>query len=199
LALLYAITNKDKVSGMLLRGIYLGNSADIKHLLNGAIKDYFPEYFERFISLVPKNKRKDILNHYFISMTNGKNKNKFAYEWSFFESAVLKMKMKEKDIINDLKDGSYKALSPIEAWYMIKRNFVPDNYILKNAPRLSDLPVSIVHGRYDFVTPPINAWNLHKNIKNSKLYFVFAGHSSSELETEKKLKSELKKFAKLLK
>src|SRR3989344_769766 len=61
-----------------------------------------------------------------------------------------------------------------------------DDYIIKNATKLSNIPTSIIQGRYDFICPPINAYKLHKKIKGSKLSFVTAAHSATREKTLKK-------------
>jgi proline iminopeptidase len=196
LALIYAIRNKEKVNGLILRGIYYGNTADMNQMISGSNKDYFPEYWERFIKLVPEDNRDNVVSYYLDQMLNGDEeiRDKYCYEWAYYESASMIMGTTEEKIKEEMEGDAYKSISPIEATYMLNHSFVPDNYILDNAHLLSDLPVTIIHGRYDFVCPPINAWKLHKAIKNSQLYFVNAGHSSSEEEIENKLQVELKRF-----
>ena len=56
-----------------------------------------------------------------------------------------------------------------------------DDEILKKAKSIANIPAYIVQGRYDLICPPINAYNLSKNLKSSELVFVnTAGHSSSD-------------------
>jgi proline iminopeptidase len=98
-----------------------------------------------------------------------------------------------------MKKGRYKSLGPLEAHYIGNICFLPDNYIPKNASKLSGIPTVIIHGRYDMICRPINAYVLHKLIKGSKLYFTFAGHSSSDGGTVKKTVEEMDKFANILK
>jgi len=53
--------------------------------------------------------------------------------------------------------------------------------ILKNAPRLKEIPGVIVHGRYDVVCPLEQAWLLHQAWPQSRLQIVQdAGHSATE-------------------
>ena len=56
-----------------------------------------------------------------------------------------------------------------------------DDEILRNISNISRIPGFIVQGRYDLICPPVNAYNLNKGWKSSKLMFVnTAGHSSSD-------------------
>lgn len=101
------------------------------------------------------------------------------------------MKPNEKEIMEDFKSGFHRSIAPIEAYFMMNACFLPDDHILKNAHKISHIPTSIVHGRFDAVCPPENAYELHKRMKNSRLSYTIAGHSASEEETKKKLIEEL--------
>ena len=58
-----------------------------------------------------------------------------------------------------------------------------DNYILDNTDKIKDIKTIIIHGRYDMVCRPIQAYLLNKKMPNSTLNFVnLAGHSSSDKE-----------------
>jgi len=200
LSLVYAIKHPETISGILLRGIFLGTDKEIRYSYNGGVKRFFPEIWERFISNVPGKYRKNPVSYYLKKMKskNPKVKEKYTFEWAYYEMSLLKLKSNQEEIKRELKRYSYKSLAPIEAHYFKNHCFLPDNYILKNAYKLSKIPISIIQGRYDFVCPPINAYKLHKKLKNSKLHFVFAGHSSSEKEIEKKLISEMNRFSKII-
>ena len=202
LALVYAIKYPKTVSGMLLRGIFLCSKEDKKHYFGGGIKNFFPDIWERFISNVPKKYRNENnIPSYYLKMMNSKNKKikeKYTFEWAYYEMSILKLKTKEGKILKLMKEGSYKSLAPLEAYYLKNNCFISNNYILNNCDKISNIPISIIHGRYDFVCPAINAFKLHSKLKNSKLYIVCAGHSSSEKEIEKRLISEMNRFYKII-
>lgn len=199
LALTYAIARSEDVYGMVLRGIFLARKADNKHYIGAGVKHFFPEAWKRLVSHVPIKERKSVEKYYLKQMLSEDEqiKEKYTFEWAYYEMSILKLKMSHQKILKELKHFSYKSLSPLEAHYIVNSCFIPENYILKNAHRIKHLPVSIVHGRYDFICPPINAYQLHKKLKNSKLYIVTAGHSSSEREIEKRLIAEVKQMSSL--
>ncbi|MCK5687097.1 prolyl aminopeptidase [bacterium] len=200
LALVFAIQHPELVRGLLVRGIFLANAADIRHYIQGGIKKFFPDVWDRFISLVPKKNRKDPASYY-LKMMNSSDpeiKDKYTFEWAYYEIAISRMKMPHKKIIKILGQFSYQSLSPLEAHFMINKCFLEENYILKNASKLSHLPVTIIHGRYDFICLPKNAFDLHKKIKGSRLHIVCSGHSGSEKEIEKKIFSEMKRYETLI-
>ena len=93
-----------------------------------------------------------------------------------------------------LKTLSYRSLAILEAHYIINNCFLPEDYIIKNINKIKHIKTSIVQGRYDFICPPIQAFRLHSKLNSSKLNVVSAGHSSSDEEIKKTLKTELKRI-----
>lgn len=202
LALVYAIKNPKKVAGMLLRGIFLNTKKENDYLFNGGVKNHFPDVWNRFIKLVPKKYQKDPVAYYYkkINSTNHKIRKKFMYEWAYYEMSLLKIKSTKKAVEKSMKEYNYKALSIIEAHYFQNNCFLINNYILKNIHKISKIPVSIVHGRYDMICPVVNAYNLHKKLKNSVLHIIdMSGHSSSEPLMIDKMISEMNRFSRKLK
>ncbi len=201
LALIFAIRYPEYVLGLILRGIFLASKRDIDFYVAGGVKNHFPAHWKRFLDLVPKTERGSIAAYYLKQMQSKDPAvaEKHAFEWAYYETSLVKLITSDEEIIKELKEFAYKSLAILEAHYMANYCFLEENYILKNAQSLSRFPVSIIHGRYDFVCPPVNAHKLHQKIKGSTLHFVTAGHSSSDKEIEKKLISELNQMGKRIK
>ncbi len=201
LALVYAINYPDRVTGMLLRGVWLSDSEDRKYYTAGGTANHFPEAWERFLGNIPKSLRKNPLQYYIKQMSskNPKIRDRYAKEMAIYEMRMLMLDMKNKTIEKYLKRGAYKSLGPLEAHYISNLAFLPNNYMISNAKKISKIPTVIVHGRYDMVCRPVMAWRLHKALPKSKLYFVIAGHSAAEPQITEKLVEEMDKFGKLLK
>ncbi len=70
--------------------------------------------------------------------------------------------------------------------------------VMNSILKPGEIPIRIVHGRYDMVCPPIFAYDLYQKLDNAMLYFVNAGHVASEPEIEEKLVESLREIAKLL-
>ncbi|MFH1072143.1 MAG: prolyl aminopeptidase [Nanoarchaeota archaeon] len=197
LALVYAIRYPETVTGMLLRGIFLATKEENRFYYQEGVKHFFPQEYERFMSMVPAREQKDPLKHYLKKMTTGSRKEQdtYAHEYSRYEMSILKLENSEKKILKTLKKIPYLSLGRIEAYYLANSCFIPEAYILKNIQKIKDIPITIVQGRYDVICPPINAYTLHKKLNKAKLYLVTAGHSSSDPAIRKKLISEMRKAA----
>ena len=200
LALVYAIKHPERVSGLILRGVFLANDASIADYTQGGVKKYEPKAWGRFIKQVPLAYRKDVLGYYFKQM-HSKDKRireKHLYEWAYYEFSISKLKISDKEVRKALKKYSYRSLSILEVYYLKNRCFLPENFILKNTNKLSRIPISIIHGKFDRVCPMRFMKPFCKKVKHAKVYFVNAGHSESEPEIKKKLISEIKRFEKIV-
>ncbi len=191
LSLCFAIKYPKMVLGMVLRGIYLGGSFETDYMLSGAPQAQFPEVWERFMSFVPKG-RKPL--PYYSKMINSKNKSiarKFCKEWARYESSLCSLYYDPKKVDRELKGNWVIAIARIEALYFKNNCFLPNNYILRNVNKIKNIPLSMAHGRYDFVCEPKAAYILHKALPKSKLFFVLAGHAAGDPEMRKAMMREI--------
>jgi proline iminopeptidase len=196
LSLVYAIKHPETVTGMVLRGIFFGSEAE-NHFFLYEARNIYPEAWEKMANLVPKSNQKKIPEYYYDMMKydDKKIRKKFTLAWAIYELSISKLKSSENEVKQLLKKFKFEAFSIIELHYLTNHCFLPKDYIMKNIHIIKGIPVSIVHGRYDHVARPLNAYQLHKKLPKSRLYFTFAGHSAFEKETEMRLVKEMDKLA----
>ncbi len=197
LSLVYAIRHPDRVQGLALRGIFLADHRSVDHFIGGGVALHYPEVWNRFIDQVPHEHRDNVSAYYLARMKSADEdeQERFCYEWARYELSLIKLDEAQVDLDEMLEHYNYRSLSPLEAHYMANACFLPDRYILDNAGRLADIPTSIVHGRYDIICPPREAYDLHRSLPGSRVHFVCAGHSSSEVPIREKLAEELDYFS----
>ncbi len=197
LSLVHAIRHPERVLGLLLRGIFLADSASIEYFIGGGVAGWYPEVWDRFIEQVPATKRTDVPGFYLAQMQSDDEdvRERFCYEWARYELSLIKLDPDSFDLDDLLEHYNYRSLAPLEAHYMASRCFIPDNYILDNASLLAGIPTSIVHGRYDVICLARDAYKLHRHLPGSQMHFVCAGHSASEDAIKEKLVAELGRFA----
>jgi proline iminopeptidase len=165
--------------------------------MNGGARTHFPEAWARFVSFVPKRYR----NHperYYWRMMNSKNQKtaeKYCREWALYETSMLHLVYDLKKAKAETRGKWVVPLSKLEAKYLMHDCFLPKNYIMRNVHKLRNIPVSIVHGRYDFVCTPDMAYALHKALSRSRLFFVTAGHSLSDPEIRSRTMKEIHEMA----
>lgn len=178
LALKFAIKYQKRVEALILRGIFTARQSEIDFLEQGGFKSFFPEVWERFAGSVPEEFR-DEPRKFHLPRILGDDPvaaKKSAYEYLLLEGSVIGLDDRTKfDNFEDFDPTS----TIIECYYISNNCFMPEGYIMKQAKNLK-CPVYIVQGRYDVVCPPFTAYELHKLLPNSKLYWTTAGHSGSD-------------------
>jgi len=195
LGLVYLIQNPNRIKGLLLRGIFLGNKESIEHYLNGGVEKEFPKIWERFSKNVPKISLLSIPEYYLEKMTNGslEEKEHFSYEWAFYEISIFRKNITKKEVEKILKQIPYESLSKMESHYLSNNCFLKENYIINNLERIKHIPIKIVHGKDDSICPLKFAIELNFKLENSELFILDGGHSDAEPEIEKKFKDIINK------
>jgi proline iminopeptidase len=184
LALAYAVRHPDRVRALILRGIFLGRSAEIRWLFQEGASAIFPEAWDHFLEPIPIGERGDLMAAYHRRLTSGDEAERLraARAWSRWEMSVVKLLPDENLIREATADAPALALARLECHYLSQGCFLPsDGWLLERAPALAGIPCRIVQGRYDINCPPQSAWALHKAYRGSELRIVpDAGHSASE-------------------
>lgn len=185
LALHYAIHHPQHVVGLMLRGIFLGRQEDVHWLYQKGASDFFPDNWQGFLAPIPEEERGDLVTAYYkrLSSDNLELALPAARAWSNWEGGIVKLIPDEAS--EAPADHHLLALARLECHYFYHHCFVDDdNYILNHAAVLKELPIHIVHGRYDVDCRPSGAWDLKQVLPHAELVFSqAAGHAQSEPST----------------
>lgn len=188
LSLVYAINYSEYVSGMILRGIFLARNEDVEWLYLGGAGQFFPKEFEKYISILSVDERKDIISSYmkYLSSDDMKVVSKYAKYWNDWESSCVALYPRK--LADEVTDYDI-AIARLECHYFYNKSFLPeDNYILNNIEKIRNIKTKICHGRYDVDCRPSGAYELYKQMNNCELVIVeAAGHSSMEEPIAKQL------------
>lgn len=184
LALVYAISHPSRVSGLILRGIFLGRSSDFSWFYQKGAHHLFPDQWERFLEPIPQDERGDLIGAYYKRLTDSDTtiRKNAAKAWSGWEGAALRLHFDPKLFDFFTQDHVSDAIARIECHYFRNKIFFPtDDWILEHIQTIRAIPGIIIHGRYDIVCPFDNAWSLHKAWPEAKLEIIpDAGHASGE-------------------
>ncbi len=190
LALIYSIIHPNRVKSLILRGIFLCRSFELQWFYQYGASEIFPDEYEKYISVIPKNERRDLIKSFYKYLTsNNENlRQKAANAWTRWELSTSHLIKKELKIESNAKNSFSDAFARIESHYFINKIFLEDNFILNNIDKINEIPIKIVQGRYDIVCPLRSAWDLNKRLNNSELFIINnAGHSMSEEGITQKL------------
>lgn len=184
LALAYAETHPQRVASLILRGIFLVRRAELEWFYQEGCSWIYPDAFAPYQQVIPPAERGDMIAAYYRRLTDPDTQVRLtaAKAWSVWEASTLSLLQDAERIRHFGADAYAIAFARIECHYFVNGGFfASDDQLLADAGRLRDIPGTIVHGRYDVVTPVKNAWDLKRAWPTAELRIVAdAGHAMSE-------------------
>ncbi len=184
LALAYAETHPERVSELILRGIFLLRRAELLWFYQEGCSWIFPDAFEDYLRPIPPEERGDLIAAYHRRLSGGDRaaQREAARAWSGWEGTTLSLLL-DPDRISKFRDETYAlAFARIELHYFVNAGFFEcDGQLLRDIGRIRQIPGVIIHGRYDVVTPMRNAWDLKTAWPEADLRIApDAGHAMTE-------------------
>ena len=184
LALAYAETHPERVTELIVRGIFTLRESEIRWFYQQGADALFPDYWEGFLAPIPEAERDDLVSAYYRRLTGGDPMEQLrcARAWSPWEGATRSLLPDEKRVAEFGQDQFAIAFARIECHYFVNKGFFrQDGQLLAGARRLQGIPGVIIQGRYDVVTPAMTAWDLHRAWPEAEFVMVpDAGHTGSE-------------------
>ncbi len=184
LALAYAEAHPERVTELVLRGIFLLRYAEIRWLYQHGASAIFPDCWEAYRDVIPEDERDDFLNAYHQRLTGTDQRTAIAAAraWSVWEASTSFLHSNADNIKKWAEDQFALAVARIECHYFVNRGFLrSESQLLDDVPRIRHIPATIVQGRYDIVCPATSAWDLHRVWPEADFRLVGdAGHSAFE-------------------
>jgi len=178
--LAYAESHPEHVTGLVLRGVFLGTRSELDWFYGGGVARFFPELWENFQSIIPKDERHDMIGAYHKRLfdTDIGRQTRFAQPWLAWENALAGLQSSP----NVFAPPEYaRAFARLENHYFHNNCFLEDGQLLRDRHLIQHLPAVVVQGRYDMVCPPSSAWQLAQGWDRAELRMVPAsGHALSE-------------------
>ena len=184
LALAYAQTHPDKVTELVLRGIFMLRRWELEWFYQKGCDALYPDAWETYLNAIPEVERGDLMSAYHRRLTSAdaKVRTDAARAWSVWEGATSFLWQDKTHIESSAEDEFALAFARIECHYFVNGGFFEhDDQLLRNVERIRNIPAVIVQGRYDVVCPLRSAWDLHRAWPEANLHIVQdAGHSAFE-------------------
>lgn len=168
LGLAYAQAHPDRVTELVLRGIFLLRRDEITWYYNGGAAHLYPDEWEKYLAPIPVDERDgDLVQayHRLLTSPDRATAERAAAAWSEWESATsfLIPKSIAPDYTPEPADPRFDlAFASIENHYFVNAGFLREAQLLEDISTIAHIPAVIVHGRYDVVCPVANAWDLHR-------------------------------------
>lgn len=182
LALAYAAAHPDRVSGLILRGIFLARPSEINWFMH-TVENFFPDVHGKFVGLLTQAERANILSAYKLRIFSNDASISLpaACMWNAYESSILRLLPDTVPPLASVSDEIQLARARVQLHYLSNDCFLQQHPLLAEVNRLRKLPCSIIQGRYDMVCPPTTAYALHDAWPEARLTMVpDAGHSAFE-------------------
>ncbi len=183
LALAYAQKYPERVSELVLRGVFLARQQEKSWLYGYGASEIMAEQWDQFTGIIPEAERGDLVRAYYERLTSDDEATRLeaAREWSLWEGHVATL-LPNEELLDSFGDPA-KAVpfARICAKFFLENFFLEENELLNNVDKLAGIPGIIVQGRHDICTPPGAAWALKKAWPEAEFWIVHdAGHSAGE-------------------
>lgn len=183
LALAYAETHPERVSELVLRGIYTLTKAELDWYYQFGVSEMFPDKFERFCAPIPEDERHEMMAAYRrrLTGTDREEQLRCAVAWSSWEGETITL-LPNPDYSDHFYDPEFAlAFARIENHFFVHAGWLEEGQLLRDAHKLKDIPGVIIHGRYDMPCPAKYAWQLHKAWPKADFHLIEgAGHAYLE-------------------
>ena len=196
LALIYAEAHPDRVSHLILRGVFLMTQAELDWFYGGGAGQFFPDLWKKFERLIPADERGDMIEAYARRLFSGdmQQEIRYARAWAGWENALAALNVTGS---GESPAEYARAFSRLENHYFVNMGFLrEDQQILDRMDRIAHIPGVIVQGRFDMICPPESAYALAQKWPEAKLRMIpRAGHALSEPRISAELVYAMDRFA----
>ena len=186
LALAYAQTHPQRVTELVLRGIFLVRPWEFRWFYEtpDGTAALFPDLWEKYVEPIPPAERDQMMHAYYRRLTSDDAavRAQAAKHWSMWEGATSFLRLNPDYVAKFEEDAFAEAFARIECHYFVNGGFLrTPTQLLNDVPKMRHIPGVIVQGRYDVVCPMKSAWDLHRAWPEADLRIVGdAGHSAFE-------------------
>lgn len=196
LALAYAETHPERVTALILQGIFTYRKEEKDWLNEFKAGVFFPEVYEEIVNSVPDEAKSDPMPFIQDKISNGTKEESEKYsllldKWEFHVGELIpeiEEEATEKIVQSNLVYNHYDQ----------NNGFLEEGQLIRDVGKIRQIPAVIIHGRYDMTVSLKNAWDLHKAWPEASFEIIpGAGHSSSEPGTLEKILEYLEKFSQL--
>jgi proline iminopeptidase len=184
LALAYAEKHPERVTELVLRGIFLLRERELRWFYQWGTSELFPDAWESYLEAIPEAERGDLIQAYHRRLTSDDPsvRARAARAWSVWEAATSHLYVNADYVARAGEDYFALAFARIECHYFVNKGFFErENQLIEDVPRIRHIPTVIVQGRYDVVCPAVTAWELYRAFPEAELCIApDAGHSAFE-------------------
>ena len=198
LALAYAERHPERVSELVVRGIFTVRQAELQWYYQAGASALFPDLWEAYLAPIPVAERGDLIAAYRKRLVGDDVAAQLqaARAWSLWEGQTITL-LPNASAKLKYGEGDYAlAFARIENHYFVHQGWLEEGQLIRDAHTLAKIPGVIVQGRYDMACPAQTAWDLHQAWPQADFYMVEgAGHAYNEPGILEQLLAATNRFA----
>jgi proline iminopeptidase len=183
LALAYAERHPERVTELVLRGIFTLRRWELQWYYQHGASLLFPDKWQHFLAPIPPEERGDLISAYRRRLVDPDRETRLgaARAWAKGEGETITL-LPDPGVSNAFYADDYAlAFARIENHYFVHEGWMDEGQLIREAHRLRDIPGVIVQGRYDMACPPQTAWDLHEAWPEAEFIMVEGeGHALSQ-------------------
>ncbi len=180
LALLYAQQFAQHVSGIIVRGVFLARQVDLQWFAGDGANRLYPEQWQVLIDSLPLEADKSQPMQAVFTALWGNDEvavRRVARAWIQWSSQVALGAAYDRNRQSEHITQTMVDQVKMELHYARNHYFINENKVLEGCTELQDIPINIIHGRYDFVCPMESAFKLSEALPNADYKILpNAGH-----------------------
>ncbi|MFI0445314.1 prolyl aminopeptidase [Actinomadura sp. 6N118] len=199
LALAYAQTHPDRVTELVLRGIFMLRPFELYWFYQEGASLIFPDLWEKYLAPIPEEEREDLMSAYEerLSSLDPAVRIPAAKAWAQWEAGTIRLVPDAGSVEEAGEENSAVAFARIENHYFANEGFFDAEQLIEGVDKIRHIPAVIVQGRYDVCTPAATAWDLHRAWPEAEFHMVDdAGHAFTEPGITHRLVEATDRFAK---
>lgn len=196
LALAYAQSHRERVTGLVLRAVFLGTAGELDWAFGTGLRTFYPALYEDFIAALPEPDRANPLPSYYrrILDPDPAIHAPAALAWHDTER-VLSEVAPTQTRLNIVPNHSLPNSPFIEAHYFQNSCFLGQKGLLENVGRLHGIPGVMVQGRYDLLCPPATSFALANLWPQAEIVVAeMSGHSLQHPAVHQQVKEAISRF-----
>jgi proline iminopeptidase len=199
LSLAYAQSHPERVTELVLRGIFLLRAQELQWFYQHGASELYPDAWQHYLAPIPEAERYDLISAFHSRLTSDDPEVRLsaARAWSVWEASTSFL-IQNEDFMAQLDEPEAAlAMARIECHYFVNGGFFESpNQLLEAVDKIRHIPCVIVQGRYDVVCPPTTAWDLHRAWPEADFKLIAnAGHSAFDPANAAALIEATKRFA----
>jgi len=168
LAIAYAQAHPQRVSEMVLAAVAL-TTPDYVDWITEGVGALFPQAWEKFEAASGRRPGQRLVDAYHQLLLHPEPdvRARAALDWAAWEDAHISLDPHWRPAPPEDDPTRWQVMATLVTHYWSHAGFLPPEVLVGDLGRLSAIPTTIVHGRYDVSGPIGHAWALHRALPGS--------------------------------